>query len=252
MSAIGFIGTGHIAAPMARFLARKGHRVVVTKRNAAVSEALKAEIGAEITDAQGVLDCCETVFLCLRPHVADTVLGALTFSEEHKLVSVMAGVARDRLNGLCAPARQIVQTIPLGFLEQGGCPLAAFGDIDMLARLFEPENPIVAVADEAALNAHFAVCAMVPGLLDLMAGTAAWLETRTGDAAGATLFTTQMMAGFLAAMDKAPGALARERDALSTEGTLSLTMVETLRGLGADRAMIAGLDAVNRRLEPDP
>ena len=38
MSRIGFIGTGHIAAPMARFLSAKGHDIAVTERN--VKEAL--------------------------------------------------------------------------------------------------------------------------------------------------------------------------------------------------------------------
>ena len=47
--------------------------------------------------------------------------------------------------------------------------MAAFGNDRLLADLFEPENPVVKVADEAALNAHFAICAMVPGILDLMA-----------------------------------------------------------------------------------
>ncbi len=252
MSRVGFIGTGHIAAPMARFLAAKGHSVVVTERNADVSAALHASIGAQVTDVQGVLDRSEIVFLCLRPPLAETVLAPLRFSENHRIVSVMAGVPRATLARICAPAQAFVQTIPLGFLEQGGCPLAGFGDTDLLKALFEPENPVVPVAEEAALNAHFAVCAMVPGLLDRLQETASWLEAQTGDGDGATLYTVQLMAGFLTAMEKSAGAPGRERDALGTAGTLSLTMVETLRRHGSDRAMIAGLDAVIRQLEPKP
>ena len=71
MSAVGFIGTGHIAAPMARALARDGHQVFVSDRNAEIAAALVAgdpQIRAMAN--QAVLDRAEIVFLCLRPHVA--------------------------------------------------------------------------------------------------------------------------------------------------------------------------------------
>lgn len=154
------------------------------------------------------------------------------------------------LAALCAPASDFVQTIPLGFLETGGCPMAAFGNDRLLADLFEPENPVVKVADEAALNAHFAICAMVPGILDLMATGAEWLGDATGDADGAEFYTTQLMAGFLASMEKgAAGRLAQERDALATEGTLSLQMTDALKDGGAHEALRSALGAIGKRLE---
>ncbi|WP_171209977.1 MULTISPECIES: NAD(P)-binding domain-containing protein [unclassified Ruegeria] len=250
MSRIGFIGTGHIAAPMARFLAARGHEVSVTRRNIDASTELQREIGAQVADPQGVIDASDIVFLCLRPQVASDVLAPLSFRADQRIVSVMASVSAQQLAQLCAPASDFVQTIPLGFLENGGCPLAAYGNDSVLAELFEPENPVVKVADEAALNAHFAICAMVPGLLDLMASGAAWLGRTTGDDAGAEFYTTQLMAGFLANMDKgAAGRLARERDDLATDGTLSLQMTETLRSHGAHEALRVALDAIGKRLE---
>ncbi|WP_171101763.1 NAD(P)-binding domain-containing protein [Ruegeria sp. HKCCD7255] len=250
MSRIGFIGTGHIAAPMARFLAARGHKVSVTRRNIDVSTELQRDIGAHVEDPQGVIDASGIVFLCLRPQVASDVLAPLSFRADQRIVSVMASVSAQQLAQLCAPASNFVQTIPLGFLENGGCPLAAYGNDSVLAELFEPENPVVKVADEAALNAHFAICAMVPGLLDLMASGAAWLGRTTGDDAGAEFYTTQFMAGFLANMDKgSAGRLAQERDDLATDGTLSLQMTETLRGHGAHDALRVALDAIGKRLE---
>jgi pyrroline-5-carboxylate reductase len=246
MSRIGFVGTGHIAAPMARHLAAKGHSIAVTKRNARVSAALAQEIGAIVLDAQEVLDTSEIVFLCLRPDAAEAAIEPLRFRPEQQIVSVMANVSRDRLEALCTPAADFVQTIPLGFVEQGGCPLAAFGNDALLAELFAPENPVVAVRDEAALNAHFAICAMVPGLLDLMDTGADWLAGKTGDAQAAEVFTTQLMRGFLTAME---GSLADARDALATDGTLSLQMTSGLHTGGAHGALSDTLEAINTRLE---
>lgn len=245
MARIGFIGTGHIAAPMVRFLAAKGHDISVTERSATVSAALAERHGVAVASASGVLDASDIVFLCVRPHQAHTALAGLPWRADHALVSVMAGISGKELHRICAPATRLVQTIPLGFLEQGGCPLAATGATDLLAELFEPENRVVPVASEDALNAHFAICAMVPGLLDLMARGAGWLAKQTGDTESAEFYTTTLLAGFLATMQ---ASLAEERDALATEGTLSLQMTEGLRSGGAHEALTAALTSIGARL----
>ncbi|KIC41506.1 pyrroline-5-carboxylate reductase [Ruegeria sp. ANG-R] len=250
MSRIGLIGTGHIAAPIARLMASKGHDIHVTSRNAQISEALKAELGVGVGTPQEVIDASDIVFLCLRPQIAAEVLQPLTFRAGQQIVSVMAAVSENQLATLCAPASEFVQTIPLGFLQTGGCPLAAYGNSDLLAGLFEPQNPVVKVVDEAALNAHFAICAMVPGILDLMATGAEWLAGQTGDKVGAEFYTTQLMSGFLATMPKGQaGELAKERDALATEGTLSLQMTDTLQSEGAHDALRTALTVISKRLE---
>ena len=246
MSRIGFIGTGHIAAPMVRHLAAKGQEITVTRRNELLSAALARDLGVAVAEPQAVVDACDIVFLCLRPHLAEEVLSGLTFRAEQQIVSVMAAVPRDRLAALCAPAADFVQTIPLGFLEQGGCPLAAYGNDSLLSGLFAPENPVVPVASEAALNAHFAICAMVPGVLDLMNSGADWLGAETGDREAAEFYTTRLLAGFLNSMN---GSLAEKRDALATEGTLSLQMTDGLRAGGAHEALNTTLAAIGTRLE---
>ena len=250
MSKIGFIGTGHIANPLARFLAAKGHGIIVTERSTSVSAALKADIGATVADPQTVLDTSEIVFLCLRPHQAAEILETLSFRADHRIVSVMAAVPEAQLKLLCAPATTFVQTIPLGYLQQGACPMAAYGDDRLLAELLEPENPVIKTRTEAALNAHFAICAMVPGILDLMATGAEWLGRETGDPDAAEFYTTQLVSGFLSTMDKGhAGRLATERDALATDGTLSLQMTQTLHQGAAHDALRDALTAIGKRLE---
>jgi len=247
---VGFIGTGHIAAPMARHVAAKGHEVLVTERNATISAQLRDQIGAGVADAQGVIDGSDRIILCLRPHIATEVLGPLSFRAEHSVISVMAGISRAELGQICGPVSRFAQTIPLGFLEGGGCPLAVFGEAALVADLFAPENPVIDIADEAHLNAHFAICALVPGLLDMMAQGSAWLASQTGAPDKAEFFTAQLVSGFLSALDrKSPGVLAQERDALATDGTLSLMMVQALRDGGAGDALDGALKAIAQRLE---
>lgn len=250
MSDLGFIGTGHIAAPMVRHLATKGHRITVTRRNAAIAAQLVAESGVAQGDAQQVIDASDIVFLCLRPEAAASVLEPLQFRAGQKIVSVMAGVPQAQLVALCAPASDFVQTIPMGFLEHGGCPLPAFGNAALLADLFAPENPVVPVDGEAALNAHFAITAMVPGLLDLMNSGAEWLAGQTGDADRAEFYTTQLVSGFLHSMARGgAGRLLAERDELATPGTLSLQMTTALRDGDAHDLLQQALAAIGKRLE---
>ncbi|MEM7317847.1 MAG: NAD(P)-binding domain-containing protein [Pseudomonadota bacterium] len=250
MSRIGIIGTGHIAAPIARLLHQKGHELTVTSRSADVSAQLSRDLGLSVAEPQQVIDTSEIVILSLRPQHAAAVLGPLRFRADQQIVSVMAGIAKSGLTEICAPASDFVQTIPLGFLQQGGCPLAAFGNCTLLASLFEPENTVVQVQSEAALNSHFAICAMVPGLLDLMSTGAAWLGRETGDPKSAEFYTSQLISGFLAAMNKEQvDFLAAERDALATEGTLSLQMTTSLREGDAHIVLEGALTAIGRRLE---
>lgn len=247
----GFIGTGHIAAPMARAIARRGHSVLVCERNRSVSAALAAEFDSiRVASNQGVIEGSDVVFLALRPPLAEQVLGPLAFRAGQRVISVMAGVTLGTLRQLCAPATELAITIPLGFLEQGGCPLAVCPGSDDLRLLFGDTNPVIDVASEAALNHHFAICAMIPGMLSLLETGAEWLGTATGDREGAEHYTAQLMRGFLAAHEPRPGGLAEARAALATEGTISLQMVDGLRLGGAPDALRATLDAIAARLTP--
>jgi len=249
MTRVGFIGTGHIAAPMVRFLVRRGFDVTVSERGAQTASALKASHGVKVAKNQEVADHCDIVFLCLRPDVAPSALNGLTFRPDHKIVSVMAGVPLAELRRICALATDISMTIPLGFLEFGGCPLPACPDGTVLRTLFEPENPVLDVAREDAFNMHFAVCAAVPGLLDLMITAGEWLAQESGDPDTAAKYTRQLVAGFLTSLpDGGAELMPKERDALATQGTLSLQMTQGLQTGGTHDALVATLNAIGARL----
>lgn len=88
------------------------------------------------------------------------------------------------------------------------------------------------------------------GLLDLTAMGADWLGKQSRNAASSGFHTTQLLAGFLHGMNKnGAGALVRERDALATDGTLSLQMTDTLRAGQAHKMLQDMLDAIGARLE---
>ncbi len=248
MSRIGFIGTGHISVPMARALVRDGHEVWTSERNAVLSAELSASHGVRVASNQQVVDAVEIVFLCLRPNVAHEVIDALSFRTEHHIVSVIAGLTEADLRRLCAPATGLTMTIPIGFMEKGGCPLPAYPDASVLGPLFGDRNPVIPVSSEHAMLAHFGVTAMLPGLLALMDTGAKWLAERTGDHDGAERYTAQLIQGFLTDMTVEEGALERAYSALATDGTLSLQMVDALRDAGAMDTLRQTMDAIAKRV----
>lgn len=251
MTKVGFIGTGHIAVPMARLLARKGHRVTVSERNRDISAALAAELPSiQLADNQGVVDGSDVVFLCLRPHVWQDVVPGLSFRADQQVVSAMAGVSVADLGKACAPVSNISMTIPLGFLENGGCPLPVFPDGGPLAELMGPENLVLPVASEHALNQHFAASAMLSAVLGVMEEGADWLAGVTGDKASAEIYVNALITGFLRDVPKDGQArLAEFKWGLATEGTLNLQMVEGLRDAGAFAAVRDTLAAIGKRME---
>lgn len=67
MSCIGFLGAGHIAAPMMRFLAGNGHEMLVSKCGAVVASELAASVGAKVMGNQQVVDRVESCsFACAQ------------------------------------------------------------------------------------------------------------------------------------------------------------------------------------------
>lgn len=243
---IGFIGTGDIAAPMVRFLARKGHPILVSERNAKIAQSLaEAFDTVGIAPNQDVLDQADIVFLCVRPYQAAAALAPLRFRADQTLISVMAGVAMADLADLCAPATDIAMTIPLAFLERGGCPLPVYPDCPTLRALFAPDNVVLAQDSEAQLNRHFAASAVLGTMMDFLDQAGDWL----GGDENAQTYVAMLAAGALRDVPKTGlGNLAHARDALATEGTLNLQLVTHLRQAGLQDDLKQGLDALAARL----
>ena len=254
MTRIGIIGTGHIAAPLARCLARAGHRVTVSERNHQTAAALvSAGLGITAAPNQTVLDSSDIVFLCLRPSVWQAVVKDLVWRPDHCIVSVMAGVSLGDLSRLCAPVTNISITIPYGFIENGGCPLPVAGDASVLTDLFGADNPILPQKDEAALIDYFAASSLASGVLHMLEESSAWLADKTGDADAAEIYVANLISGVLRELPKdRAGGLEAERRALATPGTLNLQMFEGLRADGAFDGLPNLLDRIGQSMRTKP
>lgn len=246
MKRIGFLGTGHIAAPMVRFLASKGHEVLVSQRGADVASELEKTVGAKVLPNQAVVDGSDIVFLCLRPAVWQGIVEPLTFREDQQVVSVMANVALSQIAAAIAPAHDISMTIPIGFLERGGCPLPAFPKAEPLATLFAPENPVIEIKEETSIADHFAASALLSAVLTVMKDGAEWLGEQTGDPVGADTYVSSLVAGFLRDVPKdGQSRILEARSGLATPKTLNRAVVDAMEAAGTRSTIRAALQGLS-------
>lgn len=248
---IGFLGTGRIAEPMIRSLARRfpGSRIIVSERSQHIAEKIAEFDNVSIASNQAILDRCETIFVCLLASVAREALPNLKFRETQGVITVMADISLSEVSGLIAPAHGPCVTIPLPFIEQGGCPLPVFPACPVLEKLYGDENEIITLDSEDAIAPHFAATAILSTTMKQLDVVANWLGNQSGDAQKSERYVVNLVSGYLGAMPKD----GRERfkqamEDLSTEGGLNNQLRQRITESGYYDELKAGLDGLLKRL----
>ena len=119
LPSVGFIGAGRVAGALAPALAAAGYRVaVVASRTVASAELVAGRVpGATATDAQGVVDAAELVFLTTSDAAIGHVAGALRWRDGQAAVHCSGALT---LEPLAAARRQ-------GALTGSWHPFQTFG-----------------------------------------------------------------------------------------------------------------------------
>lgn len=246
MARIGFLGTGEITAALVRGLKGQAHTILVSPRNAATAATLATEVeGVTIAPNEDLVATSDVVFLCLLARVAEEVLPSLSFRAGQTVISVMVDAPLAKLRHLCAPATDIVLTIPLPPIAEGGCPLPVYPDSPVLDALFGARNLILPQPSEAALNAHLGASALCSPILDQLLTATGWLASHTGNPAAAEAYIAAMIRGYLPERAQ-EGDLATALQKLSTEGGLNATLRAAMAPAKED--LRHGLDGFRPRL----
>lgn len=254
MARIGFLGTGAIAEAMVRGLDGARHDILVSERNAETAARLSNEFACVSVAANtDVVAQSDIVILCLMSGIAERVLPDLPFRADHKVISVMADMPRNRLATLIPDVAELSLTIPLPSIATGGCPMPVWPDTGCVRDVFGGRNPVIGVESETALNAHFGACAVSLPVLALLRTGIDWLADQTGDKTGAEIYVTAMFGAYFAAMRKdGSGEVDALMADLGTEGGLNDSLRNTMARAGAPDALLEGLDGLRARLGLPP
>lgn len=141
--------------------------------------SIKADYPDIVTIAESnedVVNQVSIVFIGLLPDVARAVLPTLPFTDNHKIVSMMAAVNYEEVVALCrAKPENVVKTVPLPSSARRSGPI-----------LFHPPNPYLekivgvvgnpaAVANESDMKPLISVTGHISPFYELMAETQNWI-----------------------------------------------------------------------------
>ncbi|MEM7195843.1 MAG: NAD(P)-binding domain-containing protein [Pseudomonadota bacterium] len=250
---IGFLGTGKIAAPMVRSIARRfdSADIVVSHRSANVSSGLTSEYrNVSAAENQVVLDRSDIVFLCLLEGQARDVLPSLSFRPAHSIVSAMAGITLADLRPLVAPADTVCVTVPLPFINDGHCPLPVYPQSRLLSYLFGDENEVLTIQSEEGINDHFAATAILSTVVKQLEVVSRWLGAHTGNDASAEQYVAMLVRGFINSIEKdRPGCFTEAISELTTKGGLNEQLLTHNTDSGHFAHLSRGLDDLRVRLQ---
>lgn len=246
---VGFLGTGRIAAPMVKSLAHSGREILVSERNRRVSGELAASIeSVSVAGNREVVAGSDVVVLCLLAPVARQELGDLPFRAEHKVISAMAEISLDEIAGLIGETAELCVTVPMPFIDAGGCPLPVYPSSPTLEALFGADNAVIPVASEKAMAPHFAATAVTSTILRELIVVRDWLAGYTGSRDDAERYMVLLERGYLDALStQGPGALANAVGHLATEGGLNAQLLGHMEDHGTMEALEKGLEGLVKR-----
>lgn len=235
---IGIIGTGTIAMALVEGIAEDGHRITVSTRSEANSRRLAAAFECvSVAGNQAVIDASDVLFLGLMADTAPDILGALSFREGQRVVSLMAGAGFDAVAGLVAPATLSAIMLPFPSIAKGGSPILALGDRAVVDEILGARNQVFALDDEADLAAYLCAQAVLSPAVKMIHDAADWLGGRVSDPEMAEAFLRSLVGTSLL---QSPCAALLQ--ALDTPGGYNQRMREHMEACGMPEHLHSGLD----------
>jgi len=149
---LGFIGVGDLAEYTITGLRRGGFEgnIMLSPRNREMSQKLAKEWQCEIKDSnQAVVDDCRYVVLSTRPSDCLDALAELKLSDQHVLISVVAGVDIDQLREVAGDI-EIVRAMPVNCAKAGASPTLVYPQNIAVNTLFNYCGNSITADDEAA------------------------------------------------------------------------------------------------------
>jgi pyrroline-5-carboxylate reductase len=195
----GVLGVGAIGAAIVTGLCEDvddAPTVLLSPRNANIAAGLAKRFPtvAVAPDNQAVVDGARVVIVCVRPQVAQAVLGELRFPAERVVVSAMAGVPLKALQQLVAPATDIARVIPLPSVARREGITPVHPPNAAATALFDRLGETLELSDAKAFEAFSASTATIAAHFAYLGAIAAWLELQEIPEPAATRYVASMVA----------------------------------------------------------
>jgi pyrroline-5-carboxylate reductase len=191
---LGVIGAGVMGQTLVRGIANSGsiarERIWVGERNPATCEATSASLGVPVdSDYRARVPGTDLVLMCVKPGDAASVLSSLRAAglrPDALVISILAGVSTERLEGLLGTENPVVRAMPNTPCVVGeGMTVVCRGKhattvhLERARRIFESVGKAISM-DESHFNAVTALSGSGPGYYFLIMEALADAGVRVG------------------------------------------------------------------------
>ncbi|HVT00416.1 MAG TPA: pyrroline-5-carboxylate reductase [Solirubrobacterales bacterium] len=242
---IGFVGSGNMAAAIARGLAGEVDGMLFSDSGSGRAAALAAELDGEALSAEEVAARADAVVLAVKPAALDAVAPSL--GEAREIVSVLAATPLTRLREALPDAR-ILRTMPnLGVEVRRGVICVAGDELSPAVTAALDAIAHVVEIDEGDFDAATAVMGCAPAYLALTVEAIADAGAEDGlDPELARELVVETTAGTAELLRRRHPADVRR--AVASPGGSTEAGLEELDRLGARAAFAGAVDASLRRM----
>lgn len=255
---LGFLGTGEISSAMVTGLCATGAgtpSIRVSPRNHQVAATLAGRFpGVSIASSnQDVLDKSDTVVIAVRPSVARAVLSELHFRPDHRVISLVSGLAWETVSGLVAPATQVTRAVPLPSTAKRIGPTAIYPPDGFVEDFFASIGTVYAVATEAEFDAICAATGTIASFYAFMDAIASWLSRNGIPEVRARDYVARMFQGETSAACEPPQRNFQSlANAHATAGGINEQFLRYLSECGLLTSVPEGLDLILHRIRSVP
>lgn len=238
---LGFLGTGHITSAIVTGLGASDHRIWVSPRSAETAEDLARRFPHVTVAAsnQDVIDQGDMVVLALPPRTANDILARLRFRADTQIISVISGLAMNRIADLVEPATDITRAVPLPSVAERAGPTAIYPPNRAAIDLFNSIGTTVPVDREDQFEAFCAATATIASHLAFSDAVASWLASHGVAESEARAYVRAMIRGVI---NGDAGA-----EAHATPGGINEQLLRHLERHGVFEQLAGGLDSVLHR-----
>lgn len=254
MTCLGFVGTGTITAAMVRGLKTsdlQGRPILLSPRNAAMAAELASGFaGVSVAaDNQAVVDGAQTVFLAIRPQIAEDVIRPLRFRPGQSVVSLVAGLQLASLRDWIGPDVTLTRAVPLPFVAQRQGVTPIYPPNADMALLFNQLGCAIEVDTVEAYDTYAAASALMGsyfGIIELATGWMCRQGLAEDDSAAYLRGLFHSLGNVLASHPDSPAAQLRAEH--STRGGLNELAFQRFVDSGGESALTEALGAVLDRV----
>ncbi|MDQ0318293.1 pyrroline-5-carboxylate reductase [Pararhizobium capsulatum DSM 1112] len=254
LNRLGFIGTGTITEAIVQGIVASDAEtpdIAVSPRSVGTAARLAA-LSAKVSvppDNQAVVDAADTVFLAVRPDVAEAVTRPLQFRAGQRVISLIATIDHATLQNWIGVPVSIVRAVPLPFVATRSGVTVVFPPNQAVESLFAELGTAVACNSIEEFDVLATTSALMGLYFGIMEHVVGWAHQKGLPPTSARTYLSSLFASLGTVASNTPTRSLEElRHEYSTKGGLNEQMHAQFQQAGGAAALTAALESVLGRV----